>query len=305
MSQKIGFYSNIFVMTFYINGIKQQKEKKYPVEMIVDVEQEATVRSFLEAHQILILSLKLYKEDKEKFGDIFLDVHYQNQIFPIISTYTDVQEACSFFLSMGMNVLRINSLNAPISEEQSKGIIAQIQQEVEHTTEVSEQERKLQEQEKKKMYSDAHLDAAKGVVLRVFEKIDQATTRAEGVIELQDMKELNRLSAELKKLRLGTNVEKIVDVIQSIFALIEKIDDAYFVAIQKQSEYVSPDSVVRLTDVDKELDRMENVKILKTIGAKISIKNQDYASFGPGAIFWKFLQKDMFNKLTNFPKILS
>jgi hypothetical protein len=49
---------------------------------------------------------------------------------------------------------------------------------------------------------------------------------------------------------------------------------------------------------------MENVKILKSLWAKISLKNQDYAVFGSWAIFRKFLQKDIFLKLADISWLL-
>jgi hypothetical protein len=49
---------------------------------------------------------------------------------------------------------------------------------------------------------------------------------------------------------------------------------------------------------------MENVKILKSLHAHISLKNQDYASFGPWAIFWKFLQKDFLLKISDLWSLL-
>ncbi len=47
-------------MTFYVNGIKQQKEQKHTVEILVAMEEESLVRTFLEGQNILILSIKKF-----------------------------------------------------------------------------------------------------------------------------------------------------------------------------------------------------------------------------------------------------
>jgi len=112
------------------------------------------------------------------------------------------------------------------------------------------------------------------------------------------------LVEELKKLRMGTNFEKIREVIQDIFKMIEAINDDYYASIQNPNDTILPESLVTPVDVDKELERMENVKILKSLGARISLKNQDYATFGSSAIFRKFLQKDFLLKIADLPSIL-
>jgi len=61
---------------------------------------------------------------------------------------------------------------------------------------------------------------------------------------------------------------------------------------------------VTTVDVQRELERMENVKILKALHVKISLKNQDYAIFGPSAIYRKFLQKDILLKLSDISGLL-
>jgi hypothetical protein len=58
MSESSSFLSDIFVMTFYVNGIKQQNEQKYTVELLIDSDDESLVRKFLRKINILILSVK-------------------------------------------------------------------------------------------------------------------------------------------------------------------------------------------------------------------------------------------------------
>lgn len=305
MSESSGFLPNIFVMTFYVNGIKQQKEQKYTVEILVYVEEESLVRKFLQAQNILILSVKEFTSDEKAFGDITMTVHHNNQDITILSKYTDIEKACEFFSFIGFDIQTINSKLQPISPAQSAEIIAKAKEKALEKQEKQEQAKQEQEAEKKKIYADDKLASAKEIILRVFEKVAITITRAEAVMDMQDMKKLTALTEELKKLRMGTNFEKISEVIQEIFALMEKIDTQRFDAQEAESELISPESVVRLTDVDRELERMENTEILKSIGAKIPLKNKDYAAFGSSAIFWKFLQKDMFKQFANVTKMLS
>ena len=118
------------------------------------------------------------------------------------------------------------------------------------------------------------------------------------------MKKIQELTEELRKDRMGTNFEKIRGTIKDILIWIEKINTVWYISMQNPEATIASDTLITTIDIDQELDRLENIKILKSLHATIAVKNQDYAIFGLSAIFWKFLQKDMRYKLTNFGWIL-
>lgn len=234
-----------------------------------------------------------------------MTVDYKDQDIALVSKYTDIEEACEFFSFIGFTLQTINSNVHPISPEYSAEIIAKAKEKSLKKHQIQDKYTQEKEAEKNKMYADEKLQSVKEVVLKIFEKVATTITRAESIIDIQEMKKITALTEELKKLRMGTNFEKISEVIQKIFVWLEKIDNQRFDLKEKESECISSESVVRFTDVERELERMENVEILKSIGMKVSMKNKDYAVFGNSALFWKFLQKDIFAKFSNIPKILS
>lgn len=292
-------------MTFSVNGIKQEKDQKYTVEMLIGVDASLLARKLLEQTNILILSVKEFAEDKKTFGDIYFTIEQNFQTIECVTKYTDLQEAADFFTFVGFELKTINRFSIPITDKESEMIIAQARAEAEKKKEEVWKKIAEQEEKERKVYEDVQLESAKKLIDRVFEKVDECTKRAAGQISIQDTKKLKTLVDELRKLRMGTNFEKIRETIQEIFKLIERIDDDYFASINDPLATISNESLVTATDVDKELERMENVKILKSLGAHISLKNQDYATFGPGAIYRKFLQKDLLLKFADLPGLIS
>lgn len=291
-------------MTFYVNGIKQENETEHKVELLIDVEASLVARKILENHTILILSLKERTQDKHNFGDVYFTISFKGKSVDIITKYTDPQEACEFFQFIGFDIQRVNRRSIPISETQSQDIIFKAKQQASNKIESIEAKQKAEDEAERKVYADEKLESAKKIILQVFEKVDHSLKRADATIEFQEMKEIKALTEELKKLRMGTNFEKIRSTIQELFKVIDTVDDAYFASIQNSNVTIAPDSLVTMTDVDRELERMEKVKILKELHIKISIKNKDYASFGAGAIYRKFLQKDLLLKLSNMSGLL-
>lgn len=291
-------------MTFSVNGIKQEKDNKYTVEILVCTEAPLLTRKILEKANILILSLKQFAEPASTFGDVYFTIRLNFQEIIIVTKYTDIQQAANFFTLIGFDIIAINSYAHPIGQQEVDNVVTTAKADiVAKKAKVQEDIQKIEEQEKN-VYRDARLQSAKKIIERIFEKIDEALKRSAGTISVQEIKALNSLTEDLKKLRMGTNLEKIREIIQEIFKKINIINDQRYTSIQATSTPISPDSSVTNVDLDRELERLENVRILKSLGAHISVKNQDYAIMGSLAIFWKFLQKDLLAAFSNAGKLL-
>ncbi len=291
-------------MTFSVNGIKQEKNETYTVEMLVCVNEPLLARKLLETTNILILSVKEFPKDHKTFGDIYFTIEQNFQTIEIITKYIDIQEACNFFTFIGFDIRTINSYSKPVAEQEMENIIVNGKADTLIKKNASQLQTQQTEQAEKKIYSDEHLESAKKMIARVFEKVNETLKRSEGKISILEIKKIKILTEELKKLRLGTNFEKIRETIQEIFKLITTINNDYYASIQNPNDTISSTSLVTPVDVDKELERMENVKILKALGAHISFKNQDYATFGSSAIFRKFLQKDLLLRFSDPTSLL-
>ena len=291
-------------MTFSVNGIKQENNEKFPIELLVCVDAPLLARKILEKTNILILSLKEFSWDKKTFGTVYFTIKINFQKIEIVTKYTNLQEACTFFVGIGFDIQTINSYAQPITEQEYTKIIAQAQQEVAQKKSLIEEQIKKNEEKTKKVYEDADLESAKKIIIRIFEKIDETIKRSEWMIESQDLKKIKSLSEELKKLRMGTNFEKISECVQEILILLEKISAEYYSRTKPSTETIFSSSWVTSLDVEKELEKLENINILKKLWAKISLKNQDYATFWSTAMFWKFLQKDLITKWSNIGSVL-
>ncbi len=286
-------------MTFSVNGIKQEKDEKYTLDILICTEALLLARKILEQTNIMILSLKEFSQDKKTFGDIYFTIKLNFQEIDIVTRYTDIQEACNFFTLVGFDISSINSYSKPIAAKDIGIIIAKAKTESAKIKSRIQEQIQQQEAQEKKVYQDEHLESAKKILVKVFEKVDETMKRSEGKMSIQDIKKMKSLTEELKKLRMGTNFEKIRDTIQEIFKIIERINADYYASIQNRNDTILPGSIITSVDIDKEVERMENIRLLKSLGAKISLKNQDYATFGPSAIYRKFLQKDFLIKLAD------
>lgn len=82
-------------MTFIVNGIRQEKNTQYPVEMLLDISSLSSAKQLLASYGILILTIKPYTQDKSTFGNISITLQYNKQIGMIVLKNPDIQNACN------------------------------------------------------------------------------------------------------------------------------------------------------------------------------------------------------------------
>lgn len=299
-----GFLPNIFVMTFSINGIKQDKIEKFNVEMLLCVEAPLVARKVLEQKNILLLSFKEYEKDNASFGDIYFTMKLGFEDVDIVTKFTDPQQACNFFIFIGFDITQINSYSAPISPEVSTEMIKKAKIEAQQKQMKIKEEMEKQKAQTKEIYIDDNLQSAKTVVLKVLEKVATTIKRSAKMIPIMEMKKINAMVETLRKQRMGTNLEKIKDTIKEMLEIIEKIDTARYQSIDTSGTNIDPESLVTSFDVNQEIERMETVNILKSLHMKLPLNKQTYIIMGPNAMLLKFIKKDLLYKFSDILSLL-
>ena len=152
-------------MTFSVNGIKQEKNNKYPVEMLICEDSLPSARKFLEQKNILILSLKAFAQDKTTFGDIYLTTIQDNTDIDIVTKYVDTQEAANFFTLIGFDIKHINSFSKPLSPKEIDKIIDIAKKDAQQKKLQVREQIEEKENAEKKVYEDVHLESAKKIIV--------------------------------------------------------------------------------------------------------------------------------------------
>jgi len=79
------------------------------------------------------------------------------------------------------------------------------------------------------------------------------------------LKALREKEDELKKLKLGTNHERIVEIIEEITTMLDSIENEYYEANKDKEQKIFEDSIVTDVDITKEIHKLEKVEQLKKI----------------------------------------
>ncbi len=291
-------------MTFSVNGIRQEKEEKIAVDILVCVDALPLARNILEQHNIIVLSINEFTQEHKEFWDIYFTIKRNLEDVDIVTKFDDVQKASDFFTSVGFDLVTINSYANPLEPSRIVEIIAKSKadEEVKKAAEKALAEKRQAQQ--KKLYTDAQMQEAKKILAKVFEKIDTSVKRATGQIPILAMNKIKNMTEELKKLRMGTNVETVKDLVEQLFDILEDIDNTRYESQKQLANPIDKDSIITDMEIEHELERMQYTQILKELHANIPLRNQDYKVFGEPAVYRKLLQKEFIHKVKDPASIL-
>jgi hypothetical protein len=287
-------------MTFVVNGIKEGLDKKYNIEFLLWMDSPLLAKKFLEEEGVIVLSLKEYAEPNDHFGNIYCTVNYQDQNITLVSNIQrELTDACRLFLIAGFDVKDINFFQQPVLAAESQLLIQQIKQEV--TAKKEEEKKKVEAkvEAERKVYDDKRLEVDKKAIVWLTAKIESVITLTQGYISWKDIKLLKEKWDELKKLKMGTNHERIKELMEEITSNLEIIENWYYEEIKDQRKILFPHTQVTDVDVTQELNKLEKVKKLKDIGGKIKPNEQDYLLLDIYKIFQKFLFKDLGHRFSS------
>jgi hypothetical protein len=116
-------------------------------------------------------------------------------------------------------------------------------------------------------------------------------------------KKFDDIRWEIAKLRLATNIDKIVDELHDALNLIIETQDYILWKLESQKIYsVVAGSQVTNVEVIREQTRLVKSRILQTIWAPMTTEESSYVSLWYNKLFASFLQKDVLYKFRDkFP----
>ena len=280
-------------MTFRINGIKQKQTDTTSIVLVVETDSELLVRKLLEKYNILVLSINDYTADPKLFGDVRAKIKRWFDGITVVSEGNNVEEVCEKLLSLELDVSDINSFTKPLPKDEVDTLLLRIHEKVKAKQIAEQQIISSKKEEQKKIYDDPKLARSKIIVEWIFGRIPMILQGLEWQISSQDIKQINVLQEDLKKLRMGNNYEKIRDLATEMLTRMQHMEDQMLSLHPEQAMQVIDGSIVTDQDIAKEEMRLLYTQKKKLLWANISVIKDDYALFGTLSLFRKFFQKDL------------
>jgi len=252
-------------MYFHLIWIKEKNWKNYDLDVLLEWWDEDFIRKFLANRWVVIVSIVEYKEDSKSFWNIIIFTTYENEKISILAKWEDIKELTHFFVFLWLNVSSINYIDNPLSDAQIKEIIDSAVSEINEENEVFKKQQELAELNEQKKYEEAWIKDWLKILNSNIDRIEQVMKAGEWILSWTDIKQLESYLNEMKRIRLGTNFNKMASIVLDAQILLKKAEEEIFNAYDNQKFLIDKNSFATNIDVLNEYfnsnRRLEKAKL--------------------------------------------
>ena len=291
-------------MLFHFTWIKNTFEKNYTVDYLIEWEDYVKPKAFLSEVTIITLGFDEYKEDPKAFGDFYAELKAKSwATAKFIGKEETVQEFIAQLINLELNVVSVGSFKEELKEEVTKPIIENLTKQLEERKAVVKKKKEEAEKKNRLTYTDEKLKKSYAAIDQVVEQIDQLLAIWDWNILPETRKKFDDIRWEIAKLRLATNIDKIIDELHLALNLIIETQDFVLWKLEKEKVFsVVAGSQVTNIEVIREQTSLVKARILQTIWAPMTTEESSYIQLWYWKLFASFLQKDMLFKMQDkFP----
>ena len=292
-------------MYFHVIGIKEDNNKKYNIDIVLESESDSIAKDFLHWYNIVTLSFIEYKENIQSFWNIEIIINYKQKKIRIFSDLNNIYSTAKYFMMIGFDVSYANFLlpSDKLEDVEISKIIKETKMEVENIQLLLKQELKYQKDREKEIYNDENLKKTVKFCISAIEEIDSLLNSIEIEKVSQDkIRDIKIISQELLKLKMWRNVDKMIEVLENTYHKIYEIKKEYF--LHKTPKFDILWSDISDLDMIQEIHKYEKAQNIKKIWANRDSDDNYYLSFEKTGIYFKFLLKDLKNKLKNISRFI-
>ena len=236
-------------MYFHLIWIKEKNWKNYDLDVLLQWWDEDFVRKFLASRWVVIVSIVEYKEDPKSFWNIIVFTRYENVDISMLIKWKDIKESTHFFVFLWLDISNINYVNEPLSDAQVKEVIDSTISEINEENEVFKKKQELAELNEQKKYEESWIKDWLKILNSNIDCIEQVMKAGEWILSWMDMKQLENYLNEMKRIRLGTNFNKMASIVLDTQILLKKAEEEIFNAYDDKKFLIDKNSFATNIDV--------------------------------------------------------
>ena len=290
---KVQFLPTKIDMYFHIIGIKEDKNDKFNINIVLETNSISIAKDFLYFYNIVVLSISEYKKPISSFWELEISINHKQKNIKMFSSFEDIYTALKCFTMIGFDITYANFTNEnKLLDNEVSEIIHKVKKEVAELQEIAKQEIQEQKEKEKKIYKDQKLNKILDISLSATKQIDLLLNNIDiSKISHDKIRDIKLLSQELIKLRMGRNVDKMVEVLEKTYHKIYEIQQESI--SHKTPKLLIPWSSISDLEMEQEAFKYQKAQNIKKIWTKRSKTDSYYLSFETVAIYINFLLKDI------------
>lgn len=295
-------------MIVKVSAIKNSNNKTYKIDFIIDIENEELIRSLLWSLNILLLSMEPFRGPTNTFWTTFLTIKTpSSNLYNIITNEDDLSKAIETYLELWFDITRINNAKNIITNEYMDKILYEWKKNLTNKKIINTEKSKEIIEEQKKQFTSKQEKELINVVQTVIEDIEliKSNNLKDQDISQEKISTLNEIEANLRKLKMWSNINTLLETLESTFKILDQIELQHITQLRTSQVAIIMGSHITNIDVQEEVDHFKKAEIVKQAWTSRSPVDNFYIILGKFWIYEKLLSKDIFNKLKNISWIIN
>ena len=249
-------------MYFHLIGIKEKDKQQYQLDLLIGDGEKTLISDFLERRKVVVISITPYEGAIQEFGKIRATITMENSDLFLIPPQKQfegdreggkpLEEALRFLFSLGLVPKEANFLDTPAPTALVESLIEKITLEYQEFREHLEKEQEEQLQKQKKMYEDSNMKHALKVINTNIDRAMQILEVGKEILTAEEIKKITDLSNELKKIRLGSNFNRMVQLLMDTQGYISVAESKVLKQLDNKKFLIDRHSTVTNIDVISE-----------------------------------------------------
>ena len=280
-------------MYFHLIWLKEKEWQQNELDLIIQWWNEDFIRKFLAERWVVIVSISEFKWDTRTFWNIAVATKFENTEIWILTSWENIEDKAYFFISLWLSIHFINFTNNPIPDWEMKNIIKSIVSKIFDENEQIKREKKEKEMKEKKKYSESAIDDTLKIINLEIDRMEQIMKSWSGIISWMDMKKMEDLCNEMKKIRLWTNFNKMASLVLYAHELTKRAENEILSQDESKTFLIDKNSITTNVDFISELsayNRISEKAIVQPNGLTTdeSVRNMLWIN----SVFLRLLLKD-------------
>lgn len=294
------------VMIFLVRTIKQIDEKAtMPTDFVIQAENEEEIKHIMNNAKVIVVGISVVPW-RPRSGRIFAQVEKDGIMITCCVASDTVDHACERFVALWLPIIRIQTSDKSVSQEQSDQLIMKYRS-------IYEQQNEQEKEQKEEGERQEHENIDSEKQQRVIAIIGQTVQDIEWIekefwphnIYREEIRQLHEIKEQLTKMKLGSNTEKSTLILEQAFSLMEKIEMSQINTMRQAEQQVVTNSIVSNIDIISELDKFKRAQEVNQAWMSQTTSDIYYTFFGISGLYQKFLAKDILQSLRQFQQSIA
>lgn len=287
-------------MYFHLIWIKEKDWKKYEIDIILQWGEENFIRDFLAHWWIVVISLVQFKDEPTSFGNISMLVAHNNVAIQILMPWEDLAERLYYMVFLWLVPYNANYVNNPVPEPEMQKLLDSTFEQIKQENDRIKHEKEKEFENEQKKYEEAWIKDALDILNKNIDRIEQVLKVWSWIISWTDAKDLENCVNEMKKIRLGTNFNKMASLVMDSHVLTKKAEDKIFETYADQWFVVSDNTSITNIDLISQLYYYNRVTEKAVFMPKMLTASESVTKvLWPSSVYLNLLRRDFFYTLNH------